>query len=331
MEEKIIDLKTPKKAFSTIGFALCVYIAVGILVQLAFVNLPGLIFGYDNWYYNTTWGQWISSFVPMYLFALPVFALIMRLLPASKPTVNKLGFGKMFQYFLISYCIIYAGNIIGNVLSFVFSAGKAQNPISDLAMDTNPLKVVVMVILAPIFEELIFRKLILDRIGKYGEKTAIILSAFAFGLLHQNLFQFFYAFGVGLIFGYIYMRSGKIRYSIILHTIINFMGGVIAPWLLKLIDLEKLLNLTQTAASEEIMTYLIEILPGLLIYFAYAFILYAVVIAGFVLLIIKLTRFKWNQTEKELPKGTVIKIAYLNPGMILYILVCAVFFVLALF
>jgi hypothetical protein len=56
-----------------------------------------------------------------------------------------------------------------------------------------------------------------------------------------------------------------------------------------------------------------------------------VVIAGFVLLIIKLTRFKWNQTEKELPKGTVIKIAYLNPGMILYILVCAVFFVLALF
>ena len=125
MEEKIIDLKTPKKAFSTIGFALCVYIAVGILVQLAFVNLPGLIFGYDNWYYNTTWGQCISSFVPMYLFALPVFALIMRLLPASKPTVNKLGFGKMFQYFLISYCIIYAGNIIGNVLSFVFSAGKA--------------------------------------------------------------------------------------------------------------------------------------------------------------------------------------------------------------
>ena len=54
MEEKIIDLKTPKKAFSTIGFALCIYIAVGILVQLAFVNLPGLIFGYDNWYYNTT-------------------------------------------------------------------------------------------------------------------------------------------------------------------------------------------------------------------------------------------------------------------------------------
>ena len=128
MEEKIIDLKTPKKAFSTIGFALCVYIAVGILVQLAFVNLPGLIFGYDNWYYNATWGQWISSFVPMYLFALPVFALIMRLLPASKPTVNKLGFGKMFQYFLISYCIIYAGNIIGNVLSFFFQQARRKTP-----------------------------------------------------------------------------------------------------------------------------------------------------------------------------------------------------------
>ncbi|MBO5211270.1 MAG: CPBP family intramembrane metalloprotease [Clostridia bacterium] len=331
MEEKIIDLKTPKKTFSTVGFALCVYIAVGILVQLAFLSVPALIWGKDNWYYNTTWGQWISSFVPMYLFALPVFALIMRALPAKRPAENRINVGKMFAYFLISYCIIYAGNIIGTVLSLVFSAGKAQNPISDLAMDINPLKVVVMVILAPLFEELIFRKIILDRIGKYGEKTAVIVSAFAFGLLHQNLFQFFYAFGVGLIFGYIYMRTGKIRYSVILHTIINFMGAVIAPWLLTLFDIEKLLNLTQTGANEEIMAYIFEILPGLLIYFVYTFILYGIVIAGFVLLIIKLTKFKWNKTEEELPKGTAFKTAYINPGMICYILVCTVFIILALF
>lgn len=325
------NLKPVRKTFSIIGFSLCIYIAIGIVMQLAFINVPGLIWGYDNWYYNTTWGQWISSFVPMYGIALPVFALIMHFLPKQKPIENKLSFGKMFVYFLISYCIIYAGSIIGTVLSFVFSGGMAENQVAELAMDMSPIKVVVMVILAPIFEELIFRKIILDRIGKYGEKTGVILSALAFGLLHQNLFQFFYAFGVGLIFGYIYMRTGKIRYSVILHTIINFMGSVIAPCLLNLFDLEKLLNMTQTVTSDELMPFLMEILPGLLVYLLYTMLLYGIIIAGFVLLIIKITRFKWQHSALELPKGTVFKTVYLNAGMICYILVCTVFIILALF
>lgn len=330
MEEKVIDLKTARKTFSKIGFSLCVYIAVGLITQLAFAYIPALIFGKDNWYYNTSWGQWIFNFVPMYLFALPIFALIMRTIPTEKPTKNKLTVGKLFIYFFISYFIIYVGNIIGTVLSLLFSGGNAQNPISDLALDTNPLKVVVMVILAPLFEELIFRKLIIDRVAKYGEKTAIILSAFAFGLLHQNLFQFFYAFGVGLIFGYIYMRTGKIRYSVILHTVINFMGAVIVPWLLGLIDFERFMAISQNGTYEEFSTFILEILPGLLIYFAYAMLLFGVIIAGLVFFILRTTRLKWHKTNDELPKGTVFKTAYLNAGMICYICVCVVFIIISL-
>ncbi|MBQ3547177.1 MAG: CPBP family intramembrane metalloprotease [Clostridia bacterium] len=330
VEENTRNLKPIRKTFSIIGFSLCIYIAVGIFMQLVFTNLPAAIWGTDNWYYNTTWGQWISSFVPMYVFALPVFALIMREIPSKKPNENKIGVGKMVVYFMISYCILYAGNIIGTVLSLLFSGGKAQNQIAEIAMDTNPLKVVVMVILAPLFEELIFRKLMLDRIGKYGEKTAIILSAFAFGLLHQNLFQFLYAFGVGLIFGYVYMRTGKIRYSVILHTIINFMGSVIAPFMMSLFDIQKLANLDPNTQIDGMMPIFLEILPGLLIYLLYSMLLYGIVIAGFVLLIIKCTKFKWNKTQYELPKGTVLKTAYLNAGMICYILVCCVFIVLSL-
>ena len=152
--------------------------------------MPALIWGTNNWYYNTTWGQWISSFASMYGFALPVFAFIMRCLPKEKTIENKLSVGKMICYFLISYFIIYAGNIIGTVMALSFSGGRAQNQVAQLETDTNPLKVVVMVIMAPLFEELIFRKLMLDRISKYGEKKAVILTAFAFGLLHQNLSNF---------------------------------------------------------------------------------------------------------------------------------------------
>jgi membrane protease YdiL (CAAX protease family) len=267
----------------------------------------------------------------MYLFALPVFALIMRKLPTQKPIDNKISFGKLIMYFLISYFLISAGNIIGIVSSFIFSGGKAENHIAEYAMDTNPIKVVVMVILAPIIEEFIFRKLMLDRISKYGEKMAIFFTAFAFGLLHQNLYQFFYAFGVGLIFGYIYVRTGRIRYSIILHAIINFMGSVIAPFMLKIIDIDKLTNISSEAAPEEVLNMVSEILPEFLIYILYSNILSGIIIAGLVLFIIQLRKLKWQHSELELPKDKVFKTAYLNVGVILYIVVCTVFTVIALF
>ena len=331
MEENTLNLKPVRKNFSLIGFALCIYIAVSMVMQLVVYYLPAYVWGKDNWYYTTTWGEWIANFVPMYLFALPVFALIMRKIPVQKPIDNKISFGKLIMYFMISYFIISAGNIVGTISSFIFSGGKAENQIAELAMDMNPIKVVVMVILAPIFEELIFRKLMLDRISKYGEKMAIFFTALAFGLLHQNLFQFFYAFGVGLVFGYIYMRTGRIRYSIILHTIINFMGAVMAPYILKLIDIEKLTNISSEVAPEEALNLVLEILPEFLIYTLYSNILFGIIIAGLVFFIIQLRKLKWEHSELELPKDKVFKTAYLNVGVILYVVICTVFTVIALF
>ena len=51
-----------------------------------------------------------------------------------------------------------------------------------------------MVICAPILEEYIFRKLIVDRTVKYGQGVAVVLSGLMFGLFHGNLNQFAYAF-----------------------------------------------------------------------------------------------------------------------------------------
>ena len=93
-------------------------------------------------------------------------------------------------------------------------------------MQTNIWNVVFLVILGPIFEEWMFRKQLIDHTRKYGEKTAILLSGLAFGLFHMNLFQFFYAFLLGVMFGYIYMRTSKLRYSTAMHMIINFNGAV---------------------------------------------------------------------------------------------------------
>ena len=98
-------------------------------------------------------------------------------------------------------------------------------------------RVLCMVILAPVIEEFLFRRQIIDRIRVYGERRAILVSAVMFGLFHGNLSQMFYAGVLGLVFGYVYLKTGKLRYSIILHALINFMGSILAPELLSSLDL----------------------------------------------------------------------------------------------
>ena len=74
---------------------------------------------------------------------------------------------------------------------------------------------------APICEELIFRKLLLDRLRPMGDRAAIWISGVAFGLFHMNLYQFFYATLLGLIFAGIVLKTGKLYHSILLHAGIN--------------------------------------------------------------------------------------------------------------
>ena len=82
-----------------------------------------------------------------------------------------------------------------------------------------------MVILAPIFEEIFFRKVVIDRLRRYGDLPAIIISGLVFGLIHGNFSQFFYAALLGMVFGAIYVHTGKLGYTIFLHMLINFMGS----------------------------------------------------------------------------------------------------------
>ena len=52
-----------------------------------------------------------------------------------------------------------------------------------------------------------------------------MVSALLFGLLHPNLYQFFYAFLLGILFGGLRYFTGKLWPCILLHMVINFTGS----------------------------------------------------------------------------------------------------------
>ena len=78
------------------------------------------------------------------------------------------------------------------------------------------------------------------------------------------------------------------------------------------------------------MALLQQILPGLLLLMLYSLFLMGMSIAGLVLIVTKRKQLIWKEADTPLPKEAVAKTVYLNVGMVLYVLLCIVSFVLAL-
>ncbi len=77
-------------------------------------------------------------------------------------------------------------------------------------------------ITGPILEEVLFRGIILDGfLGRYKPGKAIFWSAFLFGLFHLNPWQFIPAFLIGLLLGYIYLKTRSLIPAIAIHMINN--------------------------------------------------------------------------------------------------------------
>jgi len=120
---------------------------------------------------------------------------------------------------------------------------------------------------------------------------------------------------LGLVFGYVYLKTGKLRYSIGLHMLINLIGSVIGPFFLEKLAVLDTMETLDFVSLEPIMPWLIG-------FGAYVLVLIGLAIAGLVLLCINKRRVSFAQTEMELPKGTRFKTAYVNAGMILLIIGC---------
>ena len=310
------DLKEAKKNFSKLGVGTFAILGIGTAAQLLLIHVVNSVWPQVM---EHSWGMWLLTFAPIYLIAVPIGLLLLRKVPAKPLEKHDLKPSRYMVTAIICIFMMYAGNILGTIITALLQllpGVSAGNPILNYATDNALLpKVLFMVILAPVIEEYIFRKQLIDRMHIYGEKLAVITSALMFGLFHGNLSQFFYAFALGLVFGYVYLKTGKLRYSIGLHMLINLIGSVIGPFFLEKIAVVDTMETLDFAALEPVM-------PWLIAFGAYVLVLIGLAITGLVLLCINKRRVSFTLAEMELPKGSRFKTAYVNVGMILLALGC---------
>lgn len=314
-----------KKQLSKLGLR---YLLGSILI-FAVQNISIVVVNFlkPEWISNTN-GQLLVSMLSMYIIAIPILYLMIKGLPAVKPATHKMGAGKFVLAAIICYALTYCSNIIGIILTTIIGlikGGEVHNTIVDVVSGTNLWVIFfIMVICAPIIEELVFRKLIVDRTMRYGQGVAILISGLMFGLFHGNLNQFIYAFALGLFFAFLYVKTGNVIISIAIHMIINFMGSILGMLVLKLVDYEavmELSNLMVSGASQaELMSAVMGILPNLIIYLAYIGLLLVITITGMVLFIVAMCKgkLKLEPGEIVIPRGKRFTTVICNLGVIVY-------------
>lgn len=128
---------------------------------------------------------------------------------------------------LAAIILLSLNNILGGVTD-VFEIGlntiglSADNALKKLEILDNPAipMMITVCIEGPIFEEFIFRGVILKSLEKYGKCFAIIVSALLFGLMHGNFYQTIGTIGIGIVLGYL-ATEYSIKLTILLHILNN--------------------------------------------------------------------------------------------------------------
>lgn len=82
--------------------------------------------------------------------------------------------------------------------------------------------VLKVAVLAPVIEELIFRGIIMHGLMRnYKPWRAIFLSGLLFSLFHLNPWQMAYTFFLGLLLGWVMIKTRSLPFAIIIHSINN--------------------------------------------------------------------------------------------------------------
>lgn len=118
---------------------------------------------------------------------------------------------------------------------------------SSFSLDNGLLRVLTVMFIAPVAEELVFRGISLQSFQRaftfrHSKAASILASALLFGIFHGNIVQFCYALPAGILLAMLTAWSASLTPAIILHIIINTSSYLVSGY-----DTASLLLTSQTA------------------------------------------------------------------------------------
>jgi membrane protease YdiL (CAAX protease family) len=119
----------------------------------------------------------------------------------------------------VALIAVYQGIAVRKILLGVDSSGIDV---------TGSISFLVLVLLAPLCEELLFRPVIQSGLARHWSNcTAVILTAVLFGLFHISLIRFAETFLLGLFAGIVFLKTRQFWCPVAVHLIVNALGPVL--------------------------------------------------------------------------------------------------------
>lgn len=308
--EPVDPLLTPistRKAFTRVGLGLTACLLGGSLLLVAVVYLLELLGVSPDAFHQDVLLLLNTLCVDVGGKLLAI--LFMHKLPDSPMEKKSLSAKAFFTLAAMAYGLMLLGNYMGTGLMLLVNAG-AENPLSSVVTleSCTLLTVLDLILFAPVLEELLFRKLLVKKIARWGEVPAMVFSGLAFALFHGNFYQFFYAFFLGMLLAHVYLSTRRILYPILLHAFVNTLGSVVP---LGLMAVEAYMSVSLATILDTVVSL---VLLGL-------------GIAGIVLLVQR----RKKAVFIPCPEKGLTRWMYLNAGTVFFLLVCLVLMVASTF
>ena len=229
--EKWRDHTAIRHISNATGIAIIVYTVLPALVSVILNLLPGFPEAYNS---NQLFALAVDSLFAMECVGLPFFVSYVYLrreelseplafgTPASGGAAALLVFVGLMLCMVGNYATGFLSNFVNAVFGITFTAPEDAFTITNGA--EFGMRVLQTAVVPALVEEFAMRGTVLMPLRRYGDKFALLTSAFVFALIHGNMEQIPFAFIAGLGLGYAVLATGSLWTGVLIHFFNNFIA-----------------------------------------------------------------------------------------------------------
>lgn len=143
----------------------------------------------------------------------------------NKFVFNKKDIERTLKYFVAFLPVIFIMSFLCKIMLFEYEEQKLVVEIKKNFNNNLFFNCFLIIIVAPIIEEIVFRGLFYKTLKNFIPFVqASIISSLIFAIIHENILSLTILFLLSLYLTWIYERTNSILYSILTHSIFNFLN-----------------------------------------------------------------------------------------------------------
>lgn len=192
-----------RQCFGLLG----IYLAITLLIAMVSLHLA-----------EQTWYIFVATLIINTL----VILIALQMKQASGRSLFQSSITAKPVVFIVLSLMVLANIIVMDPLVNLIPMPEVFQEMFKNILTKNVWSLLTVVLVAPVTEELLFRKIMLPGlVSSHGEKKGIIWSAVFFALFHMNPWQAIGAFVIGLFLAWLYLRTQNIWLCMFVHFINN--------------------------------------------------------------------------------------------------------------